>query len=682
MIPETRLDLPKQVREAPVSAVDAEARTIEAVWTTGATVRRVRYRGWDEAIPYDETLVVSDEAIDLTRLANGGPILDSHSAWSTRSQVGVVEKVWLEDGKGLVRIRFPSPGIDEAADRMFGLVSERIIRNLSVGYWIDEIEKTEPQTRGDVEQWRVVRWRPFEISFVTVPADAGAQTRGGVVRDDRLYPAIVTRSGSAPQETHTMDKETRTEPVAAPTETQPAVTPPVSTDTRAAPAVEAVAAERRRVKEVRSLCAPFDLPPEMVERFIDDGVGLEATRAAVIAHLAETSAARRIVGGGASAGLTVTDPGTSPVEVRQAMSEALFRNLPGADAATVEAKRGDTKPSQRVGDLAAKYRGMTMVEMAREYHQMRGRMSNAQVYDEVVTRAALGSSDFPLLLAAAANKFLLQQYTYQEQNYRKIAQRFQFRDFKEHKILRVGDLDRLAIVPENGEVHQGRGPSEKQNTLYAKTYGVIHKLTRQMFVNDDLNAFADLASAAGRGAAEDENYFAWNVILAGSGAGPTLADGYAVFNAANHKNTVTTGTAITIADVGAGRKLLRNQKSVDGRPLSGNVPTIIVGGPAVEVQIDQLLSTNMLATQLTAINPDNNRRLQAVTDAYITDTSWYLFADPMWRPVFRWGYVDGFEGPRFVLDQPFTMDGLALKVMLDFGFGAVDHVGAFRNPGA
>jgi hypothetical protein len=37
-------------------------------------------------------------------------------------------------------------------------------------------------------------------------------------------------------------------------------------------------------------------------------------------------------------------------------------------------------------------------------------MSRVRLYDELMQRSMLGSSDYPLLLSAAANKFLLAQY--------------------------------------------------------------------------------------------------------------------------------------------------------------------------------------------------------------------------------------------------------------------------------
>ncbi|WP_316168953.1 MULTISPECIES: hypothetical protein [unclassified Bradyrhizobium] len=182
--------LPMQTRAAPVSSVDVEKRTVTVVFTTGAAVRRRRWTGWETSVPFDEILEVSRDAIDLTRLNLGAPALDSHSPYTTASQVGVVERGWIEGSEGLALIRFPSAGLDKAADRMFGMVREKIIRNVSVGYSIGKVRVIEPQKKDEVEKRIATRWTPFEISFVTIPADAGAQVRKGA--DE--YPILIERS--------------------------------------------------------------------------------------------------------------------------------------------------------------------------------------------------------------------------------------------------------------------------------------------------------------------------------------------------------------------------------------------------------------------------------------------------------------------------------------------------------
>jgi hypothetical protein len=157
-----------------------------------------------------------------------------------------------------------------------------------------------------------------------------------------------------------------------------------------------------------------------------------------------------------------------------------------------------------------------------------------------------------------------------------------------------------------------------------------------------------------------------------------------VTTAGGHANLAGTAAAVTVASISAGRLAMRQQKSLDGIPLNVN-PSIIVAGPAKQTEIETLLSTSLLATQISNINPFNGggmTSLRPEIDAYITDNAWYLFADPASAPAFVWGYVSGFEGPRFAIDQPFRMDGLSLKVAEDFGFGGVDWRGDYRNAGA
>jgi HK97 family phage prohead protease len=167
-------DLPIETRAAPITAIDAEARTIEVTWTTGAKVDRF---DWMSGQRYVEELVVSDKAIRLDRLNAGGPVLDSHDVYGgLKSLLAVVERAWIEKGEGRAVVRFPKAEDNPEADKVFRLIGDKIIRSLSVGYRRIKIEVDKGK---DPQVWRVVDWEPFEISFVAVPADVGAQVRDG-----------------------------------------------------------------------------------------------------------------------------------------------------------------------------------------------------------------------------------------------------------------------------------------------------------------------------------------------------------------------------------------------------------------------------------------------------------------------------------------------------------------------
>ncbi len=64
----------------------------------------------------------------MDRLNNGGPVLDSHSAYGVESQLGVVRKAWAKKGTGLATIQFSKR---DAVTAIWNDVKGGIIQNLS-----------------------------------------------------------------------------------------------------------------------------------------------------------------------------------------------------------------------------------------------------------------------------------------------------------------------------------------------------------------------------------------------------------------------------------------------------------------------------------------------------------------------------------------------------------------------
>jgi hypothetical protein len=167
-----RRDAPVLHRRAQVqpSSWNAEARTVDVVWTTGADVQRRSW--WSDAV-WIERLQVSAEAIDLTRLNGGAPVLNAHGSYDLTDQIGVVESASIANGEGRATLRL------SAREDLAGLVADiaaGIIRNISVGYTVENWDITAASA-SSAEIRTATRWTPYEISFVPIPADAGAQTR-------------------------------------------------------------------------------------------------------------------------------------------------------------------------------------------------------------------------------------------------------------------------------------------------------------------------------------------------------------------------------------------------------------------------------------------------------------------------------------------------------------------------
>lgn len=112
-----------------------------------------------------EVLDHSDESVDLEWLNSGNaPLLDTHSSWDLRSQIGIIRRAWLEGKRLYVAVKFRN---DEYSKSIEADVRQGIVRNVSVGY---QVLNAQPVNK-DTGEYRVDRWRPKEASFVPLPAD-------------------------------------------------------------------------------------------------------------------------------------------------------------------------------------------------------------------------------------------------------------------------------------------------------------------------------------------------------------------------------------------------------------------------------------------------------------------------------------------------------------------------------
>ena len=142
---------------------NAEARTIEAIVSTGAAVARPGY-----------SEVLDLRGVDLARLV-GAPVLDGHRRDTTRDQLGVIEAARMTPEGLLVVIRFRE---STAAQAVMTDVANGSLRGLSIGY---TIEQTREAKDGAKRVRTATKWTPVEVSIVPVPADPGAHFRNGEI---------------------------------------------------------------------------------------------------------------------------------------------------------------------------------------------------------------------------------------------------------------------------------------------------------------------------------------------------------------------------------------------------------------------------------------------------------------------------------------------------------------------
>jgi hypothetical protein len=162
-----------------------------------------------------------------------------------------------------------------------------------------------------------------------------------------------------------------------------------------------------------------------------------------------------------------------------------------------------------------------------------------------------------------------------------------------------------------------------------------------------------------------------------------MGDGVALFHA-THANLSGTSDAIAIAPIGAGRAAMRVQKGVDGTTLLNIAPRYLIVPAAKETIADQFVSTNLLASQSSNVNPFAGR-LSVIAEPRLdaaSAVSWYLAASPDQIDIIEYAYLEGEEGPIVESRVGWEVDGLEIKCREDFAAKAIDFRGLYKNPGA
>ena len=295
--------------------------------------------------------------------------------------------------------------------------------------------------------------------------------------------------------------------------------------------------------------------------------------------------------------------------------------------------------------------------------------------------ATHSTSDFPLLLADAANKKLQAAYEEAPSSWQTWCMTDSTSDFKQVNLLRLGSFSSLDVIPEGEQYTQGTFVEEGE-TLTPYTVGKYISMTRQMLVNDDLSAFgrraAYLGTAAGRTVNED--------VYAGLLSNPTMSDGTPLFDA-GHNNILSPDVELSVGALGDMRSQMRRQKgpgdigrALDIMPRTLLVPVALEDSGLVIVgsQYDPDDTGNTRA-----MNPARGR-YDVVSEPLLDEaslTAYYLVAAPNQAPLMEVHFLDGNQTPFIDEEIDFMSDAIRMKVRLDYGVAANDWRGGQYNAG-
>lgn len=645
------------------STVNRDARTVELTWTTGATVRRSSlFDG-----PFLEELTVSPDAVRLDRLNAGAALLNNHQSSDVRDVIGVVERAWLEGNEGRAVVRF-SERAD--VDPIWADVAAGILRNISVGYRVEEWEERPPASPGALRTFRAKRWEPYELSVVPVPADAGAQ-----VRSDE--PLSVSQAMTDPTSTAAAGIE----PAAATRqqEPDPVVTPPTTAES------DVSREELKRQREILKLCADAGQPADRAQSFIDRGLtfkqaSMELIRALVSPSQREGDELSRQLG---------EERRAAGIKVVRDSQETFIRGVEGAILRRA-------LPTADVPEEANRFRGMSLMEIARAFLEeagvdttgwSRSRLAGEALGGRGFERAAAfhSTSSLPYILANSAEKVLRVGYEEEPQTFKAWTSQRNLPDFKTAEELQMAGNWLPEKILEGGE-YKAFKLTEGKATWRIDTYGMKVVFTRQMLINDDLSAVEEVPNFIGRAFRRRESNMIYDLITNGSLGATYSGDNLALFHA-NHSNTFTgalhLGTGL--AKIQAGKVLMAKQKGIDGEAIGNLRPSFLLVPPDREMDAMQILFPNgYVPNTLAGVNTIAGS-LTPIVESRLGDdstTMWYLVAPPSRIPGIQYGYLAGEEGVSMETIEFRDPDGMKMLARFDFGCTIRDYRFIVRGSGA
>ncbi len=641
-----QIELPMQVRLAPVGSIDAEARTAELVWSTGAPVKRY---DWWKGEYYLEELSLDPKHVDMSRMEAGAPLLDTHNTYSLDAVLGVVERAWIKDGEARALVRFSAR---EEVEPIWRDVQAGIIRNVSVGYYVERYEETR-QKDNSLPVRRAVAWQPAEISLVPVGADAGAGTRAGapqLAARPCVVIDITPAESATTRKEHDMSEATQAANAGAASHTEGAAS-------AAADNAAVRAAERQAVLDIQQAVRGAGLDEKIADELVRAGATYEVACKRIVDELAKKNEGHQVRG--AAAIQTVVDE----TDVRRAgIGDALLHRYdPNA---------------YKANDNARRFMGRSMLELARLCLEARGMRTDGLSRSEIATRSLMAGADLPNILADVANKTLRQRYESTPRTFTQWTRRATAPDFKNITRAQMSGFPSLLEVKASGEIKRG-SLSDGKETYALATYARIIGINRQTIINDDLDAFTRLPGLAASAAADLESDVVWGVLTANA----ALADTVALFHA-DHGN-LGGNVAIDVTNLGAARAAMRKQKGLEGRPINV-IPKFLLVPAAKEMLALQYTSQQYVAAGQSTINPFAGSLMPIVEPRLDANngTAWYLAADPAQVDTIEYAYLEGAEGPQLETRMGYEVEGMELKVVLDFAAKAIDFRGLYKATGA
>lgn len=455
---------------------------------------------------------------------------------------------------------------------------------------------------------------------------------------------------------------------AAGQQTPPAQTP-AAPQADPADTQRAVTEERERIRSITAICNDFGLT---ADTYIQNGSTVEAVREAALEHIRQHGA---------------PIPAQGRVTVVET-AEDKFRAA-AADALVMRSGMQLTNPA----DGARQMMGMTLRDLAieclsSEGHANLNRRTSDELYGMLQRQFYNPTAAFPAILDNAINKAYVEGHKTVAVTFDQWTKKGSLKDFKTHdNNYLAGPVGEFLEVPEGGELKHDVFGDEKLPTRKLKTYGRQFTLTRQAFINDDIDLVTRIPAKYAASARKTINKQCYQILV----NNPAVYDGTALFSS-THSNLLAKGTGITKEAVQGMILALQNQKDQFGEACIIRPATIIVPSgymfdmytlffsPTISTE-GNTQAVNPLYRYKDSITVIEDPTINALCGGFGNTMPWWLLGAKDDTDFIEVDYLNGQEIPTIRRMETSGTLGFVWDIYLDWGISVMDYRGAIKNPG-
>jgi hypothetical protein len=297
-------------------------------------------------------------------------------------------------------------------------------------------------------------------------------------------------------------------------------------------------------------------------------------------------------------------------------------------------------------------------------------------YPERVKLANVTTASMTSVVKNALNKVLLQAYNVRPRWWAPIAHEEDFGSLNTITWMKSGGIGALPTVTEGGAYTELDWSDNEETGTFLKKGGYIG-ITLEMMDRDDVGSVKRIPRELGNAAWRTLSALVSALFTSDSGTGPTMTDGYHVFDASNHVNLLTTALSAAAWDAVI-QAVYQQTEPTSTAPLAIRPQFCLV---PIELERTALMILEQpWSAEATYhyLEPRAGSSRVVVVPEWTDANNWAAVCDPNDCPGIAIGYRYGREPELFLADDQtvgsmFTNDEMRIKCRFFVAVGVADY---------